>query len=208
MKKILAIILFVCTAQQALAQKQEIEQLILNIEKLAQFKKILQNMKKGYEVLSGGYNTIKNISEGNFNLHKVFLDKLLDVNPTVKNYYKVAAIIGYQKSILSEYKTAFNHFKQNKLFDAGEIEYIGNVYSRLINQSLSGLDDLIMVVTASKLRMSDEERLKAIDRIFNDMQDRLVFLRHFNSNTAVLALQKAKEQNDIDAMRGIHGVNR
>lgn len=47
------------------AQSAEIQQLILNIEKLSQFKKILSDMKKGYELLSGGYKTVKDMSEGN-----------------------------------------------------------------------------------------------------------------------------------------------
>ncbi len=47
----------------------EIEQLLLNVEKLAQFKQILKDMQDGYEILVQGYGVIKNLSEGNFNLH-------------------------------------------------------------------------------------------------------------------------------------------
>ena len=57
-------------AMPAFPQAQELEELALDIEKLAQFKQILSDMKKGYTILSGGYNTIKNLSQGNFNLHK------------------------------------------------------------------------------------------------------------------------------------------
>jgi hypothetical protein len=51
------------------AQSQEMQQLILNIEKLAQFKQILADMKKGYQILNGGYKAVKDLSKGNFNLH-------------------------------------------------------------------------------------------------------------------------------------------
>ena len=61
---------------RASAQSAEIQQLLLNVEKLTQFKQILSDMKKGYQILEGGYNTIKDISEGNFSLHKAFLDGL------------------------------------------------------------------------------------------------------------------------------------
>ena len=57
------------------AQSTEAQQLLLNVEKLAQLKKILSNMKKGYEIVSSGYNTIKDISKGNFNLHDEFLNE-------------------------------------------------------------------------------------------------------------------------------------
>ena len=55
--------------------------------------------------------------------------------------------------------------------------------------------------------MSDDERLIAIDKIFADMQDKLLFLRHFNNNTTVLAVQRAKEKNDANTMRLIYGIN-
>ncbi|MBC7384425.1 MAG: TerB family tellurite resistance protein, partial [Bacteroidia bacterium] len=61
------------------AQSEEVQQLLLNVIKLEQLKKILNNMYDGYKVLTKGYNTIKTISEGNFSIHKVFLDGLLQV---------------------------------------------------------------------------------------------------------------------------------
>ncbi len=75
---------------QTMAQSTEVQQLLLNIEKLSQLKKILSNMKKGYEIVSNGYNTIKDISKGNFNLHQDFLDGLLQISPTVRKYKRIA----------------------------------------------------------------------------------------------------------------------
>ena len=87
------------------------ERLILDIEKLAQLKSVLTNLYKDYEVLETGYTAIKNISEGNFNLHKVFLDGLLAVSPTVRKYERIVDIISDQGKIVSEYKSAYNTFK-------------------------------------------------------------------------------------------------
>lgn len=192
---------------QITAQKQEIQQLILNIEKLAQFKQILKDMKKGYEILSGGYNTVKDLSEGNFNLHETFLDALMQVSPTVKNYRRIGDIVNYQVLLVKEYKSAFSRFRDNKNFNAEEIAYFERVYNNLFKQSLRNLDELTSVITANKMRMSDDERLAAIDKIYADMQDKLLFLRNFNNNTTVLALQRAKEHNDTRAMRSIYKLN-
>lgn len=192
---------------QLTAQKQEIQQLILNIEKLAQFKQILKDMKKGYEILSGGYNTVKDLSEGNFSLHETFLDALMQVSPTVKNYRRIGDIVNYQVLLVKEYKSAFSRFRDSKNFNAEEIEYFEKVYDNLFKQSLRNLDELTSVITANKMRMSDDERLASIDKIYADMQDKLLFLRNFNNNTAVLALQRAKERNDTSAMRSIYKLN-
>lgn len=205
---ILGIALFsLALANKAMAQTDEIAQLLLNVEKLAQFKQILSDMKKGYKILNGGYNTIKDLSQGNFSLHKTFLDALMEVSPTVKNYKRVADIINYQVILVKEYKSAFNRFKRDNNFNQQELAYLGRVYENLFKQSLNNLDDLVTIITANKLRMSDDERLKAIDKIFADMQDKLLFLRHFNNNTTVLAVQRAKERNDANTMRLIYGIN-
>lgn len=205
---ILGIVLFTFPiANKALAQKDEIAQLLLNVEKLAQFKQILSDMKKGYKILNGGYNTIKDLSEGNFSLHKTFLDALMEVSPTVKNYKRVADIINYQVILVKEYKSSFNRFKRDNNFNQQELAYLGRVYENLFKQSLNNLDDLVTIITANKLRMSDDERLEAIDKIFAEMQDKLLFLRYFNNNTTVLAVQRAKERNDANTMRLVYGIN-
>lgn len=202
----LVIITLCLYSVQAKAQVQELAQLALNIEKLAQFKQILSDLKKGYEILSGGYNTIKNIAEGNFNLHKTFLDGLFEVNPAVKNYKRVADIVNYQLLLVKEYKAAYQNFKSSGMFNPDEIDYMGKVYSRLINASLKNLDDLLTIITASKLRMNDEERLSAIDKIFADMEDKLMFLRYFNNSTSVLSLQRAREQKEVDNVKRYEGI--
>lgn len=192
---------------KTIAQADEIAQLLLNVEKLAQFEQILSDMKKGYEILNGGYNTIRDLSEGNFNLHKTFLDALMEVSPAVKNYKRVADIVNYQLILVREYKSAFNRFKRDNNFNQQELAYLRKVYENLFDQSLNNLDELLLIVTANKLRMSDDERLAAIDRIYADMQDKLMFLRYFNNNTRILALQRAKEQNDVGTMRQIYGIS-
>lgn len=189
------------------AQSQELQQLILNIEKLAQFKQILTDMKKGYQILNGGYNTVKDLSEGNFNLHETFLDAMLQVSPTVRKYKGVGDIIQYQVLLVKEYRVAFNRFKNSGNFNPDEIAYLENVYSKLFKESIRNLDELTTVISANTLRMSDDERLAAIDKVYADMQDKLSFLRNFNNNTSVLAVQRTKERNEINAMRSIYKVN-
>lgn len=199
-------LLVVVFIQAAQAQSQEVQQLLLNVEKLAQFKQILSDMKKGYQVLSTGYNTVKDLSEGNFDLHKTFLDGLMEVSPAVRKYRKVSEIIEYQVLLVKEYKAAHQRFRQSGQFNAGELDYLNRVYTNLFNQSLKNLDQLAMVVTAGKMRMNDAERLEAIDRVHADMNDQLQFLRTFNNNNTQLAMQRAKAANDVAAIRSLYGI--
>jgi len=195
-----------CIPRKSTAQSYEAMQLILNYEKLNQLKKILQNMYEGYRVISQGYNKVKDITSGNYKLHQVFLDGLMAVSPQVRNYYKVGEIISMQQSLISEYKHAYAGFKQGGWFNEREIGYMGSVYKDLFDRSVKNLDELMMVITASKLRMSDDERLKAIDRIHVEVTGKLNFLRDFNNQTGVLQAQRLREQQSIDRMKALHDL--
>jgi hypothetical protein len=189
------------------AQSTEVQQLLLNVEKLSQLKNILSDMKKGYTIVTNGYNAVKNISQGNFSLHEVFLDGMMLVSPEIKKYGRIADIISYQKNIITEYKTAFSRFRASDNFNAHEISYMGLVYKQLFEQSIDNIDQLLTVITSSKLRMSDDERLQAIDRIFADTEDKLVFLRSFNKEASILNLQRQKEKSDVNATKQYYNLN-
>ena len=188
------------------AQAQEAAQLILNVEKLKQLEEILDNMYKGYKILSTGYSRIKDIAEGNFNLHQVFLDGLFAVNPSVAKYQRIPDIIRYQSMLIREYKRAFNRFKSDPNLTPDEIKYLERVYSYLVKQSLRNLEELTMIITANKLRMSDDERIQSIDRIYFDIESKLSFLRYFNNSTQVLVVQRAKESSEVGAMKKLYEV--
>jgi hypothetical protein len=209
-KQIVIILVFsLClgTAKIASAQVQEMQQLILDIEKLTQLKGILSDMKTGYQIYQQGYGSISQLSKGNFDLHSVYLNGLLAINPTVKNYGRVAEIITQQVSLVSEYKSAYKQFQQSGSFSAGELNYMSKVYTQLVNQSLQNLDDLTNVLTAGKLRMSDDERMRAIDRIYASSSDKLQFLRHFNQQGVLLNIQRSKDIGDTRTVKQLYGIN-
>jgi DNA repair ATPase RecN len=204
---IVMIPLLLLSSSRTFGQSEEVEQLLLNVEKLAQLKQILNDLYKGYEIVSKGYNTISNISKGNFNLHKAFLDGLMEVSPAVKSYSKVQGIISKQVTIVKEYKSAFNRFKASRNFTSQELDYLGNVYQNLFNKSLKDLEALAMVLTAGDLRMTDDERLSSIDTIYKSTEEKLDFLIHFNNSASIIAVQRAKDTKDLEVSRRLYSIN-
>lgn len=188
----------------AKGQYQEAIQLALNIQKLLQLKKILENMYTGYKILTEGYEKVKGIAEGNYKIHEVFMDGLMAVNPKVRSYKRVLDIIEYQKKVLAEYKVAYRRFRSSGQFSAEELEYLSRVYTHLSKISIENVNALIMIITANKLRMNDGERIQRINGLFEQVQDQLIFLRQFNNQTAILALQRFREQNDINVLKRLH----
>jgi hypothetical protein len=207
MRSISGIILIMSVLSTSYGQTDEATQLLLNYEKLKQLEEILDNMYKGYKVLSQGYNRIKDIAEGNFKLHEVFLDGLFAVNPSVAKYKRIPEIIRYQRLLMNRYKRAYNTFRNDSNLTPDEIKYLGKVYGYLVKQSLRNLEELAMVTTADKLRMSDDERIQAIDRIYFDVENKLSFLRYFNNSTQILIVQRAKANNEVETAKALYELD-
>lgn len=205
----MAAMLFVLmgTVTKAHAQSQELQQLLLNIEKLTQFKAILKDMQTGYQIYQQGYGTISNLSKGNFNLHNVYLSSLMAVNPVVRNDPRVSQIVTQQSDLLNEYSRYSKLFAASGSFNASELNYMNGVYNQLIRQSNNNIDELTSVTTADKLRMSDDDRMRAIDRLQTSSTDQLQFLRWFNRKAVILSLQRSKDLQDTQTLKRLYGLN-
>lgn len=191
---------------KASAQVQEMQQLLLDIEKLTQMKSILSDMKTGYQIYEQGYGSISSLSKGNFNLHQTYLNGLLAISPAVKNYARIADILTMQASLISEYKRKQALFRQSGSFSISELSYISDVYTRLVSQTLNDAGELADVLMTGKLRMSEAERIKAIDRIYTGSSERLQFLRSFNNQGVAISLQRVKEAGDTQTLNRLYGI--
>ena len=212
MKKKLFILSFSCCLAGsflpiiAYSQQTEIQQLMLNVEKLNQFRQILSSMYKGYNILVEGYTKIREITSGNYKLHQLFLDGLLSVSPAVRGYKRITDIISSQMAIVKEYKSGYRSLQESNQFSQAELVRVYAVYQNLINQSTQLLDELIMIITSGTLRMSDSERLSGIDRILESMDEKLSFLRDFNRQNGFMAVQRARESKDINTIRQLYNI--
>lgn len=190
-----------------LAQAQEMQQLILDIEKLTQMKSILTDMKTGYQIYEQGYGSISSLSKGNFDLHNVYLTGLLAVSPAVRNYGRIADILLMQASLIRQYKTQTSLFHQSGSFSVEELNYMSDVYTRLVSQTLDDIGELTNIITADKLRMSDADRIKGIDRIYSSSSDRLQFLQSFGNQGITLSLQRSKDAANTQTLKQLYGIN-
>jgi hypothetical protein len=203
---ILTAFLGISAPGNASAQVQEMQQLLLDIEKLTQMKSILSDMKTGYQIYEQGYGSISSLSKRNFNLHQTYLNGLLAISPAVKNYARIADILTMQASLISEYKRKQALFRKSGSFSISELTYISDVYTRLVSQTLNDAGELADVLMAGKLRMSDAERIKAIDRIYMGSSERLQFLRSFNNQGVAISLQRVKEAGDTQTLNRLYGI--
>ena len=184
----------------------DIQQLVLDVEKLSQLKQILSQMYQEYTMLHKGYEDIKGLSQGTFSLHKAFLDGLLLVSPVVSSYSKVGAIITNEAYLISDYQSASAYYRNSRLFTAQELDGFSSNYGTFLQRGQRDIDELTLVSTDGDLRMSDAERLSAIDRIDADMTRQLSLMHAFNNSVALQAAQRTQEASDVGTVRGLYGI--
>jgi hypothetical protein len=209
MKRIFFLVLLVASFHTLICRAQStgdlVEQLVLDFQKLQDLKAILQDMYTSYKILNEGYTRIKDIAKGQFNLHKAFLDGLLAVSPVVRNYYRVGEIIQAEYDLVREYKASSGRAHNSGVFSDAELGYIDGIYATLFKRSLRSIDELTMVLTDDEMRMSDAQRLTAIDRVYGEINGQLRSVRLLNNETSLQVVQREKAINDIKTLKQVYG---
>lgn len=176
------------------------------LQQIAALKVYLSYAKKGYNIVTGGINTIRNIKNGDLNLHRDFFNRLQNVNPAIRRYTKVADIIAYQVKIIKQTKLVLQQIRETKQFTEAELNYCKQVFDTLLDQCIKTVEELILVTTSGELEMKDDERLKRIDGLYVDIQDKYSFACSFSEDMGLLAVQRLGEQMEINRSKIINGV--
>jgi hypothetical protein len=181
--------------------KQKKTQRRYHARQLILLKVYLEYVKKGVTIVRRGLNTIENVKNGNFNLHRDFFSYLDNVNPHIANSAKVADIIAYQVFIVQEMRAVNNYCRRNSSFTPEEVAYVADVYANLLVLCDANLSELLMIIKPNKTKMSDDERLQRIDKVHTDMKDQDAFVRAFDQDVKFIAHERKREQLQLDHLR-------
>lgn len=186
-------------------QQKKIQKKYL-LQQIAGLQVYLGYLQKGYSIAKNGLTAIGDFKNDEFNLHFDYFNSLKNVNPRIKNYARVADIISYQVKIVQTYHQVYSQAKKSNAFTTDEINYLYRVFGRLLDDCTATIDELITLTTSGKLEMKDDERLRRIDALYNDMQDKYTFAKSFSNETMELAAARVKEDNDVQTSRLINGI--
>lgn len=192
------------TSDEWLNQKSTQRKYLL--QQIAALKVYISYAKKGYNIVSGGLNTIRDIKKGDLNIHNTFFNSLKVVNPKIEKYQKVADIISYQILIIKQAKQTMAYIRETKQFSTEEIEYNRKVFDILLQDCLEGINELLAIITSGELEMKDNERLTRIDKLYTDMQDKYTFCTVMSEDMALLAAQRMGEYWEIQKSKLINGI--
>lgn len=176
------------------------------LQQIAALKVYIDHAQKGYAIVSDGLSVIRDIKNGDFNLHNTFFSSLKEVNHKIKKYSKVTEIISIQSAILSKSKKTISTIKSSESFTKAEVIYCNTVFNNLFNDCIRCINELILVTTSGKLEMKDDERLKRIDMLYADMQGKYIFCTSFSNAANALAIQRATELTELKYSKLINGI--
>jgi hypothetical protein len=182
------------------------EQIALDVQKLSSIKSTLNDMIQGYDNLKAGYTRIRDIVRDNFQLHQSFLDALWILSPTVRGDPRLMTIINTAAQLVTTYKTTSAQLAGNPVFTAAELSYITGTLAAVLGRCTQAIEELTMVTTDNELRMSDAQRLQALDRIDAEIRQDAAFLQRFSSSLSVETARRQREANDINTLKTLYGL--
>lgn len=224
MKKILAIVLLsmFCmvlpvTKSQAqipiaeiikAAVKKVIKAVDLKIQRLQNKTIWLQNAQKTLEnkMSELRLTEISDWVEKQRTLYAKYFDELWKVKSALAYYQRVKDIIEKQVQLVGEYKGAWALVKQDKNFTIDELDYIGQVYNGILEESVKNLDQLYLVINAFATQMSDAKRMEIINAVDDKLNENLGDLREFNNQNKMVSLQRASEKGEIETVKRLYGL--
>lgn len=166
------------------------------LQQIAALQVYIGYAKKGYDLVGSGIHLVKDITGGEFGLHKAFFASLAVVNPGIKNSAVVGEIVSDGLGIIS----VMNHWKDLELSET-EWAYVALVKSNLLAECARDLEELILVTTSGKLETKDDERLRRLEKLRLSVQDKYDFALSFTSELEILVRQRLREKRDISEVR-------
>ncbi|WP_316753275.1 hypothetical protein [Pedobacter gandavensis] len=173
------------------------------LQQIAALQVYIGYAKKGYDIANSGLQTIKDITGGEFSLHSAFITSLKTVSPVIRKHIKVAEILEYQIRI----GKVFGTVKYSPYLTTSNQLYVLSVHEKVINECGKDLEELLLVITSGKVEMSDEERMRRLDSIYESMVDKYAFTMDFIGQVMVMINQAEKEEQFINQLRRNYEIN-
>lgn len=139
-------------------------------------------------------------------LYGQYFDELKKVRSLIAYYQRIKEITSTQARIVEEYRRSWALIKNDRHFSPKEIEYIGTVYSGILDQSVKNLDQLFLVVNSFRTEMADASRLEIINQVSEKIKVNYIDLRAFNSENVMLSIQRSGSEQEVKQVRQWYGL--
>lgn len=177
------------------------------LQQIADYEVALHELKNGYNTTQNGLNTVHALKNGTYNLHTNYFNSLSTVAPSIKSNPQIKGIADLEQQLESTFDAAISWQKDKALLSKDELQYMQLVYSHLLEDCAKLIDELSLVVTDGKTQMSDEARIREIDKLYADMQLKYRFARSFTDNAYVLAGDRQSGKDTTAVLKKLYDLN-
>lgn len=140
-------------------------------------------------------------------LYKQYYDDLWKVKNAIATYKRIHQIVQRQKQIVEQYQFTWKMINQDKHFTKDEIDYMYYVYTGILDESVYNIDQLLFVVNSFRSQMSDAKRLEIINNTAERVEQNYTDLQQFNRQNVQLSINRARDQNEVETVRKLYGLN-
>jgi len=204
MKKIVILILCLWSSTYAGAQgffNQKTSLLRRAAEQVAALKAYKGVLTKGYNIVKDGTRTISDLKNGDLNLHTTFFNGLKGVNPSIRNWNTIPDIVNYQVAIIKLHQSSMQTIKSSNMYDEGELQYVSRVFKTLLDECARAIDELTNLITANRLEMADDQRIKRLQDLHDSMVFRFQFMQGFVRRTLTVGAARIREEKDLNQFK-------
>ncbi|MXN91163.1 conjugal transfer protein TraI [Flavobacterium sp. Sd200] len=190
------------------AVKKVIRAMDLQVQRLQNKTIWLQNAQKTLEnTLSKlKLDEIADWTEKQKEQYAQYYEELAKVKAIISYYQRIRDITQKQAQLVRDYQYAWNLLQQDEHFTQEEIQYMGKVYSGILEESIKNIDQITLIVESFTTTMSDAKRLELINQAADRVDENYSDLTRFNRQNALLSLQRAKGAHEAEVVKRIYGL--
>lgn len=180
----------------------------LQIQRLQNETIWLQNAQKVLEnkLTEVKLTEIADWSERQRQLYAGYYEELWQVKATIAHYQRVRDIIQQQAALVAEYKRVFRLFQQHGNFSPDELDFMGQVYTGILGESVKHLDQLLLIISPGATQMGDGRRLALLEQAAEQIAANYSDLQAFNAENIRLSLQRAKDLQHLQQLQRLYGL--
>ncbi len=188
--------------------KKVIKAVDLKIQRLQNKTIWLQNAQKTLEnTLSKlKLDEISEWTEKQKEQYQEYYEELAKVKAIISYYQRIRDITQKQVRLVNEYQHAWQLIQQDDHFTSDEIEYMSEVYSGILEESLNNIDQITLIVQSFTTTMSDAKRLEIINNAADQVDANYDDLMRFNRQNVLLSLSRAKTSIEVQTVKKLYGL--
>jgi hypothetical protein len=174
------------------------------VQQIAALQVYLGYLQKGYQIAGEGLSTLRQIKNGDWDLHRDFLGSFERVNPRLRAWIQPDHLRAIHAGMRAEFSRFQEQCQSDPAFTPAEKRYLHGVYRQLTEQSDQCLQTLRSLTTEGELELKEDERLERLASLLETTREMITFSRAFRQETRLLAAQRKWERAELAGSVSIH----